>query len=448
MENHDASIPPARRAWTDNALVKLCVLGFLAGMLLIPVGFVLALVRERESRLQQVKTSIASTWGAAQILTGPIISVPFQTGEGRTSASSRILIAPRTLTVEGRLLPELRRRGIFESAVYSGRLHLAGTFSRPDLQRLEIPAQDLRWDRARVLLSVSDPHALTSAIRTRVGTADYSLEIAEQEPTLPGHTLSSPLWLLPEDGDVPFSLDVQLRGSDALRVVPVGADSRVDLSAPWASPGFIGGYLPANHRENENGFTAAWRVDQVSRSYPGQWRVDRVDAKDLSRALVDSGVGVSLTIPADAYQQTERAAKYAILFIALTFGTFLLCELVTGSRLHPVQYLLIGAALCVYYLLLLSLTEHLRFDLSYWIAAGATITLIAGYARAVLASRRLAFALFGWLSTLYGYLYFILRLEDYALLAGALGLFALLAAFMWLTRRLNWYTLSFEAQSP
>ena len=197
-------------------------------------------------------------------------------------------------------------------------------------------------------------------------------------------------------------------------------------------------------RISQGEFLATWHVSEVSRAYPRQWRLDRVEREAMQQAFAASTVGVDLAIPADAYQQTERTAKYAILFIALTFGTFLLCELATESRLHPVQYLLIGAALSLYYLLLLSLTEHLGFDLSYALAAAATIVLISGYARAVLASRRLALALLSWLTIMYGYLYFILRLEDYALLAGALGLFAILAAFMWLTRRLDWYTLSFR----
>jgi inner membrane protein len=437
-----------------STLVKLGVLGVLAGLLLIPVALVLSLVHERQTRLHDVRDEVASTWGKPQTLIGPVLVLPFVSRDETASPGtaergrhqlSEVVILPSSLQVRGNLEPERRRRGIFEAVVYSSRAQLTGSFSPPHLDRLGISRGDVDWSAARLLLSVSDPHGLMRPIELRWAGAPGSLTVAGPDRSIPGVVLSTPLAsLATRSTKIPFTVDLELRGTGTLQVAPVGAETMVSLRGRWGSPSFIGGFLPSDHEVSRRNFVAAWHVSDVSRPYPRQWRLDRVDTDAMARAVAESTVGVDLTIPADAYQQTERTAKYAILFITLTFGTFLLCELATGSRLHPVQYLLIGAALCLYYLLLLSLTEHLGFDVSYWTAVAATITLIAGYTRAILASRRLAVILFAWLVVLYGYLYFILRLKDYALLAGALGLFAILAAFMWVTRRLDWYTLSFK----
>lgn len=441
----DSEFDPSsiRRGWMDNALVKLAALGFLGLLLLVPVGFVLGLVRERESRLTEVQASIAATWGQQQTLAGPVLALPLADPQ-----TSRVLLLPAHLTATGQLTPERRSRGIFDAAVYTADLQLRGSFAPPDLDRLGLSEDQIRWDQARVLLSISDPHALTRGIAMTWDGKPIELEVAEAEPSLPGHTLSTrtPIPAPRSASGIPFALELPVRGTGRFAIAPLGASTELRLAAPWPSPAYIGGYLPTQHAETADDFEASWQVTQVSRPYPQVWRTDRVDAAVLMRAIEDTAAGVTLTIPADAYQQTERAAKYSILFIALTFGTFLLCELATRDRLHPIQYLLVGAALCLYYLLLLSLTEHLGFKASYWLSSAATILLISGYARAILASRKLALTLLGWLTLLYGYLYFILQLEDYALLAGALGLFVILATFMWTTRHLDWYSLTYRPQ--
>lgn len=441
-----------------STLVKLGVLAVLGVVLLIPVGLVLSLVHERQSRLHQVQAEVAATWGKPQTLIGPILVVPFHVRDkaapsdstkSSSAPPSDVVILPNSLRVTGTLQPERRRRGIFETVVYTARVQLSGGFSPPDLGRLGISAEDVDWHEARLLFSVADPHGLTRPVELRWADTPQPLAVSGAEPPVPGTVLTTAA--LAERGEwdkeIPFAVDLALRGTGRLDIAPVGAENAVSLQGPWGSPNFVGGFLPSGHNVSEQRFTASWQVSEVSRSYPQEWRQDRVDPNTMAKAFAESTVGVDLTIPADAYQQTERTAKYAILFIALTFGTFLLCELATRNRLHPIQYLLVGAAQCLYYLLLLALTEHLGFKISYWLSSAATILLISAYARTILASRKLALALLGWLTALYGYLYFILRLEDYALLAGALGLFVLLATFMWTTRRLDWYSLTFRRQS-
>jgi inner membrane protein len=250
-----------------------------------------------------------------------------------------------------------------------------------------------------------------------------------------GHTPLAPDTIAP----IPFAVELTLAGSEALRFVPTGKATEVRLSSPWPDPGFSGAFLPTARETGAQGFTARWQVSYLARNFPHTWldaNVDRGMMRDQRQA---SAFGVAFVQAVDHYQQTERAVKYGLLFVMLTFTVFLLWELLRNLRLHPVQYLLIGAALVVFYLLLLSLAEHLRFDVAYGIAAAATITLVAGYSASVLrAGLSGALGIGGWLSALYGVLFVLLRLEDVALLIGSVFVFLMLALVMFLTRRLDW----------
>lgn len=455
----ETSLPALIAALTRSAAAKILVLGLLTLGLLIPVVFILALVHEREQRLHAVEEEIATIWGAEQMLTGPVLSIPYRRliEEADTSEASQrrdrwvrgeAIYLPEELEITAVLHPETRQRGIFSTVVYLTDVSVRGSFRLPDPQALGLGAADLRWNDAKLLVTVSDVHGLARPLEL-----DGAGRAGAFEPTrrssLPGVALAAPvrgLAALDRTARLPFSLKMALRGSGALQFTPSAKSTRIEVRSSWPDPRFDGGFLPVERTISETGFTASWHISSVARGFPQQW-LETGDGSTTRSSLIDSGFGVRLTQPADAYQQTERAAKYAILFITLTFATFLLCELTSSRRLHPIQYLLVGSALVVFYLLLLSLTEHFAFALSYLAAAAATVLLVAGYASAILASRRLALTLLAWMSVLYGYLYVLLRLEDYALLAGSLGLFALLAAFMWLTRRLDWSRMEFRTAS-
>ncbi|HXT20739.1 MAG TPA: cell envelope integrity protein CreD, partial [Thermoanaerobaculia bacterium] len=248
-----------------------------------------------------------------------------------------------------------------------------------------------------------------------------------------------------EGNRIPFSLTLAVRGSEALHLLPLGDETTAELSSSWPHPSFAGAPLPRTRTaDSTHGFTASWSVPYFGRMYPQRWRGDQIDAAMLGAQLEDSKFGVTLLRPADPYQQTERAVKYAVLFILLTFTTVFVLELLSPVRLHPMQYLLVGAALCLFYLLLLALAEHLGMGRAYAVATAATVSLVTLYTRAVLAGWARAVAVGAVLAGLYGWLYTVLRAEDYALLLGALGLFATLAVVMFLTRRLDWATLRFR----
>jgi len=230
-----------------------------------------------------------------------------------------------------------------------------------------------------------------------------------------------------------------LNGSRDFRIVPAGNDTSVRLSSSWPHPSFIGA-SPQPRTVESTGFTAGWDISYFGRGFPRAWS-DPVD-RDKMRSLAEGAAfGVSLVQPVDIYQQTERAVKYAALFIVLTFVVFFLFEVVRARLLHPVQYVFVGFALCVFYLLLISLSEHLGFDLAYAAAAAAITLLISSYSSYVLGGLTEAAVVGGCIGAVYGFLYLLLRIEDYALLAGSIGLFLALTLVMLLTRRVNWYEL-------
>lgn len=456
------------RRWGDNAFVKLATLALLVLLLLIPVARVTGLVRERMGRQSEVASEIAGAWGGGQTLIGPLVTVPYKVtrewetveqepgrrGEpgaavrrtGTTTTDHLLHALPAEVAWQVRVEPEIRRRGLFEVVVYEARLAVTGVFELP---RPETADGEVRvdWERAALDLGVPDVRGLQQRARLTWGGREVEFLPGAGAAAVVGPGIHAPL---PElagaaPGDrVPFSFELVLRGSGDLRFLPAGEETRVAIASPWRSPGFGGAFLPAEREIGPDGFTASWRVPYFGRAYGQTWTGDAVTAGDLH----GSAFGVSLVLPADAYQQTERSVKYAVLFILLTFGTFFLLELLSPERLHAMQYLLVGFALCVFYVLLLALGEHLGFATAYAAAAAATALLIAGYSWSILASRRWAAVVLAALSGLYGYLYVLLRLEDFSLLLGALGLFAAIGLLMRLTRHLDWYTLTFRGRGP
>jgi inner membrane protein len=222
--------------------------------------------------------------------------------------------------------------------------------------------------------------------------------------------------------------------------VPTGKATEVSVTSSWPHPGFSGAFLPETRQTTAAGFTASWRVAYFARAYPQAWLNGAIDQDEHRRRVGASQFGLDLVQTVDQYQQAERATKYGLLFILLTFASFFLWELLQTLRLHPVQYLLVGCALIVFYLLLLSISEHVAFATAYLVAAGATVGLVGAYSAAILrAGLKGALVVGGWLASLYGLLFVLLQLEDVALLVGAIAVFAALALVMFLTRRVEWY---------
>ncbi|MFH0953602.1 MAG: cell envelope integrity protein CreD [Verrucomicrobiota bacterium] len=416
---------------------KILVIGFLMLVLLIPAGMVQSLIRERECRQSEVIREISSKWGQAQTIQGPILSVPYRvasrTGDGSGYAVQHSLrILPENLSITGDVRTQLRYRGIYEAVLYTAKARLAGDFVLPDLKELGLSERDLDWSRATISVGLSDMKGINEDIRATLNGAEVVLNPGMETAALQGPGVSARVGLRRAPEKLAFSLDIDLNGSRRFALVPVGRVTTVELSSGWPSPSFDGSFLPAERRVGKDGFTAQWKVLHLNRSYPQFWT-------DNAYQTDDSVFGVSLVIPTDSYLKSTRTAKYAALFIALTFLAFFISETMRRIRIHPFQYLLIGLALIVFYTLLISISEHLSFGKGYLVASAATIALITGYARSVLRKQSLALLVGSLLTVLYAYLYVLLQLEDYALLLGSIGLFVILGLVMFLTRKVDWY---------
>jgi inner membrane protein len=232
-----------------------------------------------------------------------------------------------------------------------------------------------------------------------------------------------------------FQMKLSLNGSGQISFLPLGKETTVQLTSTWKNPSFTGLFLPDERIVNDNGFSAKWKILHLNRNYPQQWT-------GKNEKALESAFGAKFFCPVDEYQKSMRSAKYAVLFILLTFVAFFLTEVTNRTRVHPVQYLLIGFAICLFYLLLLSIAEHTSFAVAYLISATASLLLVTGYSRVILASSPMALMVGSLMSSLYGFLYVTMQLEDYALLFGSIGMFVVLGVVMFLTRKIDWYGMS------
>jgi inner membrane protein len=331
----------------------------------------------------------------------------------------------------------VRRRSIFEVNLYRATVVASGTFDPPDPAAFGVDPGSVFWDGATLLAGVSDLRGVVSIASASWGSASLEFEpAADASPFSSALRARSPM---ASSAPVPFRFEVTVAGSGGLMFLPSGANTAVTLDAPWRTPGFVGAQLPASHDVTETSFHAEWASNFIARPFPRAWVSGAAAASAVADKFAASSFGVDLVTGIDHYQQTERAVKSGFLFIALTFGLFFVWEVVAGLRLHPVQYLLVGLALVVFYLLLLSLAEQVRFAAAYGVASAATVLLIAGYARRILGGLRAGGIIGLALGTLYGLLFVLLSLEDLALLVGAVAVFVALAAAMYLTRGIDWY---------
>jgi inner membrane protein len=432
-----------------SAMARLVVMGGLLLGMLIPLQMIQSVVSERTTRRDAALQEIGSTWGGFQTIGGPVLIVPYrytwrdQDGTiKQTHARAHFL--PETLDVTGTLEPLVLQRGLFKVVVYRAHLAIKGTFIRPDVTAMRPAPSETLWDDATISVGITDPRGLSKRLVVNWMGKEVALEPGAEDVaifTSGLHARVAGLAAAAERAAIPFTLDLDVNGSRDLRLLPTGGETSLQIASTWPHPSFIGAPLPSFRETGARGFTARWTVPYFSRGYPPRWAGHAIDRAQMKTQADASSFGVSLLQPVDIYQQAERAVKYAVLFIVMTFVVFFLWEIGRARLLHPIQYSFVGFAMCVFYLLLVSLSEHLGFDVAYVCASVATTALIALYSARVLGGRVEGVSMGGGLVALYGFLYLLLRLEDYALLAGSVGLFTMLAVLMYATRRVNWYEL-------
>jgi len=415
--------------------IRLFIIGFMTLILLIPSVLIQELISERESRRDSVADEISQKWGNKQTITGPVITIPYKhyfKSEDRVEHTIRYAhFLPENLNIKGSITPETRYRGIYEVIVYNSNLSISGNFKPVNFNRLNVPPDDYLVDDAFVSFGITDMTGIRDVINIRWNETEYLANPGiESNDVLPSGISISPV--IEAGKEYSFDFGLNLNGSTGLYFSPAGEVTNVELSSGWPDISFAGTYLPAERDVNESGFDASWSVLHLNRNFPQQWL-------GPGQELLQSAFGIELLLSVDEYQKTMRTAKYAIMFISLTFLTFFMIELLSKKAIHPVQYLLTGFALLIFYTLLLSLSEYVVFNLAYLLASSAIILLITVYSYRILSDKVKTAIIFGVLAILYGYLFILLQLQDYALLMGSIGLFIVLAFVMYLTRHIDWF---------
>lgn len=441
------------RRFVPPLVAKAALIGFLLLVLLVPIGRMESLVTERVGMRQAAAQRVAESWGGPQTTGGVLLEIPVehtsvvveQTAAGRETQRTEVVrrevyVLPDTLKVRAKADPSSRRVGLYETPVYTARVQISGEFVQRDLAPLleSRPERVVLWNEARLLVLNSQANALRAVDDFVVG-GESVLVAADSYAGLDGISAAVSESRLRESTTMPFRLALTLTGSSSLTFLPLARKADIAIESVWPHPKFEGAPAPLDPMIEEQGFTARWSVMEINRNFGQRW-IDEEVAPDLSveTAFAQSGVGVTFYEPVDVYQRNYRAVHYAALLIVITFLTFFLWEHVSGIAIHGMQYLMVGLALALFYLLLLALSEHVTFDVAYGVSATALVTLITVYLSGVLGRISLALGAGAGLATLYGLLYWILRSEDYSLLMGALLLFGVLAGLMLATRRVDW----------
>lgn len=405
---------------------KLVLIALLAGGLLLPMTLVQDLIEERHARMTAVRQELGAQWGRSLALRGPLLVVPTRSGDRYQ------YVLPRAVRISGQLDALERYRGIFRYPTYTARFEISGEFALPSAS-----SEELAWERAAwVLLSDADTSIDGLEAEVEWRGARSEAEALRDAFGFTGLVYASPVSAAAAGQELAFSASVTTSGTEALSLTPWGREISVKLASNWPTPSFAGDRLPSQRSVHEAGFEASWELGQRASALAF---VGPILPPHLERG---NQLSVRLVEEVSQYQLVTRTAKYALLVIALTFASFYLFELLAGLHIHVIQYALVGLALVLFYMLLLSQSEHVPFAWAYLIASAAVVLLITGYTRAILAGTAQALLCGSGLSAVYGLLYVILREERFALLTGSWALFAVLAAIMYLTRRLDWSSVS------
>jgi inner membrane protein len=430
-------IPPPPPKKSQSIMAKCMIISGLVLASLIPLNMVNGLIHERQERKATVTNEIKQSWGGKQTIVGPILTIPYLSG----SETKILTVFPSTLKTQIHMKPDMRNRGIFQTIVYTGDAKLDGNFDLSPLLK-EIPKDRIVWKDSTLEFAISNTENIEKQAEIDWQGKQIPL-ISSAKSVLSTHVPINSV------NNIPFKLTVSVRGSEQLTVAPIASQNKIDIDSTWPDPSFTG-HLPSTRNINNKGFTASWDLGPLGihphsgyLSYPSEAnnRSQGLLAQTLLAESVGSQLGVALLRPINAYRETERAIKYGTLFLVLTFATYLLFELIAKQPLHPFQYLLIASAISLFYLLLLAFSELAPFWIAYSIASCGIISTISLYSKAILGKiqKHAQSMIAGLLSTLYGYLYILLQLEDYSLVFGALGLFAILVAIMFVTRNIDWY---------
>ncbi len=419
------------KKWHQSLTIKMVLLGVLGVFLLIPLEMIKSIIKERQKNSEKVKQEIAFQWAGAQDVIGPVLNIPvrvFPSSKESEPFKTVFHIMPENLSIIGNINTEIRHRSIYKAAVYTADLNLSGNFDIPELTTGE--KNEILWNEAYYSLGISDNRGLRGKVNFEADSISTEAipGLKETEVNRSGITFQASV-----DGkkqNIPFSVTLKLSGSENLSFAPVGRTTTVNLHSAWQSPGFSGNFLPEERTVTRNGFNAKWLITDLNRNFPQEWTGGSFNPENDS-------FGVDFILTVNHYQKSLRSAKYGILFIALTFLALLFAEFTAREKIHVFHYLLVSLGLVLFFSLLNALSEHIGFNLAYIIAAVSTIGLIAFFIGTLIKRKLTVIFISGLLTMLYSFIFVLLTLNDWAYLAGNLGLFVLLAITMRLSVKLN-----------
>ncbi|WP_299901435.1 cell envelope integrity protein CreD [uncultured Aquimarina sp.] len=437
--------------WIKTSVtIRMLMVGILILVLLIPLSYIKNLIQERSIRQEQtVVNDINQKWGNEVLLYGPVLKIPYQThktkkiwDEKTKSYLEEDMITlhnayffPNLLDIKANVSTDNLKRGIYKSPVYTSDMKIKGSFTTPSFEIKDVAEEDILWDKSTIIVNSTNLKGIKSNLQLQLGPENYILQSKYSKDsytnTLETKFLQEKSW--PKEKTVDFSLDLIINGSNQLKFIPVGKETNVAITSDWASPKFDGNYLPDPKTKSitEKGFKANWKVLQVNREFEQEFFGELP-------YINSSAFGVQFIVPVDDYQKSERTAKYGYLVIALTFLVFFLIQTISKINIHPFQYLMIGLALTMFYILLISISEHSSFLYAYLIAGTSVILLISVYSKAILRSLKFMGLISTSLIALYAFIFVIIQLEDYALLVGSIGLFLILGTIMMVSRKIEW----------
>jgi inner membrane protein len=417
--------------WYQSLTVKLALLAILGLLLLIPLQMIKEIITERQLNAEKVKKEISDQWASKQCFSGPVINIPVRTipSEKDERSITKIWhILPESLNITGNIKPEIRYRGIYKSVVYESGLKINGYFIVPEEGVLK--NYEVLWNEAYYTVGISDNRGLKGKIILKTDSTELEAEpgVRDNDIFQSGISFVSPV-LIP-GSRVGLDLSINLSGSEGLQLTPLGKSTSAHLQSDWTSPSFNGSFLPVKRNVDETGFTADWEVTHLNRNFPQNWTGN-------SFHPLESAFGLDLFQPVDHYQKSWRSSRYGILFIALTFLVLIFLEVTRKETIHIFNYFLVSAGLVLFFSLLNSLSEQVGFNFAYLIASVATILLISIFTGALFREKKTALIVFGMLVVLYSFIFILLTLNDYAYLAGNIGLFLLLVIIMRLASKLE-----------
>lgn len=408
--------------------VKLSIVAVLSVLLLIPSFMIKSMMEERQDLANEAVSETNGTYSGEQTLYGPVLSIPYNNNNRLDSIYTQIL--PENLFVNGELTTQTLNRSIYEVVVYKSYIEISGNFIIPE--NILKSKDYYNLERAQIHIGISDLRGIKDQLFFSTGDNKYKMESGIRNCDLFSSGANTTIKINPDSSRLDFKLAFNLNGSVSLNFVPFGETTVVDMKSNCKNPSFCGAFLPEKRVVNDSGFVSNWKVLNLNRNY-----TQMIESGRENIGIQESVFGVNVLVPVCHYQKSIRSVKYAILIILLTFVTVFFTEIWLKKNINPLQYLLIGLALCIFYSLLISLSEHIGFNFAYITATLMTTIMITCYTGAIIKQWKMAIVIGGLLMLLYLYILVLISLETYALLAGSIGLFVILALIMYVSQKVN-----------